>query len=508
MSDSDFSSLKARLQALKGASEGSSAPAPKAAKETVSPPPASPASRQLPSPPIEVPREPSAPPSQLFSSIGGKGEKENKWEEQGMASPESARALITRGVAEPASPAIPSPRLSQGRSSELMVADISSPVPPASSRRPPAAPTSMPPVPVSSEKAKQDIVLQVVEPSGRRRKGEIREQEIFLPREWQSEEAPEARKPASPQPKVKEPSVEEVQARLESKAPPRVQAPAGRKLPPPPPAPKYESVAAGQVPDIPRVQEMPEVATIEPPSVKTELPSLPATPVPAGSGEGGMRSASGEMDSRGRRLYLVKKNSREERYSPPAGREGPKEIAVSAPPELAEQEGFDTMVKDVYTQLKAGSAKADAPVVAVPPSRGAQAEKKAEPQEKAKPGLFGGTAPASIEVPPSLPAPSPQSGLPGTRDLFGELAAVASVKEPAPQGKAPGRTEQVQFVEMQRERGMGCPNCRAESTRIVFCPYCGSGMCANCSPNIRPEEDFFVYTCPRCGEEINVKKKQ
>lgn len=53
-----------------------------------------------------------------------------------------------------------------------------------------------------------------------------------------------------------------------------------------------------------------------------------------------------------------------------------------------------------------------------------------------------------------------------------------------------------------------CPTCKRKNSRIVFCPYCGTGMCANCSPKVIPGPDGFTYTCPKCQEDIPVKKKQ
>ncbi|NUN11478.1 hypothetical protein HUU53_02435 [Candidatus Micrarchaeota archaeon] len=52
-----------------------------------------------------------------------------------------------------------------------------------------------------------------------------------------------------------------------------------------------------------------------------------------------------------------------------------------------------------------------------------------------------------------------------------------------------------------------CPRCKAKNSRIVFCPYCGSAMCANCSPQITPKDDGFEYICPNCMEEVFIKKK-
>ena len=66
----------------------------------------------------------------------------------------------------------------------------------------------------------------------------------------------------------------------------------------------------------------------------------------------------------------------------------------------------------------------------------------------------------------------------------------------------------VELVKMEAEKGVGCPTCHSSNSKIIFCPYCGAGMCANCSPSIKPLGDGnFVYTCPKCGEEVNVKRK-
>ncbi len=226
----------------------------------------------------------------------------------------------------------------------------------------------------------------------------------------------------------------------------------------------------------------------------------------------------GGEEGRTRRLYLVSRTPKENQLATthPAEAEGNSqitEIQVSAPPEVAEQEGFDTMVKEVYSQLKANPAKGTDSIVSVPP-----AAKTRVPGEPAKgnplfkreepPKPASQQAASSDLKPPELPSlesqPKPEDSQ--NRDLFSELSRVSEAAE-QPSGKSSTRTGQVKFVEIPREKGMGCPNCREQTTRVVFCPYCGSGMCANCSPNIKPDGDFFVYTCPRCGEEVNVSRK-
>ncbi len=84
--------------------------------------------------------------------------------------------------------------------------------------------------------------------------------------------------------------------------------------------------------------------------------------------------------------------------------------------------------------------------------------------------------------------------------LFAQLAEVSG-------GKPAERKESVVQVTVEKQEPLSCPTCKSADTRVVFCPYCGTGMCANCSPSIKPEGDFFVFTCPHCGEEVNVKRR-
>ncbi len=85
------------------------------------------------------------------------------------------------------------------------------------------------------------------------------------------------------------------------------------------------------------------------------------------------------------------------------------------------------------------------------------------------------------------------------RTLFSELESVA--------GGAAAKKPGVVNVEVKKESALACPTCKAANTRVVFCPYCGTGMCANCSPSIKTEGDLFIFTCPKCSEEVNVAKR-
>ncbi|MBI5036599.1 hypothetical protein HZC09_04620 [Candidatus Micrarchaeota archaeon] len=110
----------------------------------------------------------------------------------------------------------------------------------------------------------------------------------------------------------------------------------------------------------------------------------------------------------------------------------------------------------------------------------AKEEKKEERKEKKK-----------EENKQELPqAPQAGAGEVTMADLFGEAK----------------KSEEVSMVSSENAPSI-CPNCKAKNSRIVFCPYCGGAMCANCSPSITPSAEGFTYQCPKCGEEILVKKK-
>ena len=152
------------------------------------------------------------------------------------------------------------------------------------------------------------------------------------------------------------------------------------------------------------------------------------------------------------------------------------------------------LMQDVYSQLEdskgAGvasslSVKAEALVV--------QPQKDKKDEGVTMSDLFGSSAPAQATA---LPAQG--------SDLFSQLGAISGVSTaPVVKEEAAGS----EFVKVKAEKGMGCPNCGAKNTRVVFCPYCGQGFCANCSPSIAPGATSFSYVCPKCGEGVTVKKK-
>ena len=90
-------------------------------------------------------------------------------------------------------------------------------------------------------------------------------------------------------------------------------------------------------------------------------------------------------------------------------------------------------------------------------------------------------------------------------DLFGESPSKASLST-SPKSVFAQMDKEVTSVPVATPPI--CPTCHQKNSRIVFCPYCGTGMCANCSPKVTPGPDGFTYTCPKCQEDIPVKKKQ
>ncbi|MFH1779998.1 MAG: hypothetical protein ABH803_02545 [Candidatus Micrarchaeota archaeon] len=104
----------------------------------------------------------------------------------------------------------------------------------------------------------------------------------------------------------------------------------------------------------------------------------------------------------------------------------------------------------------------------------------------------------SVNVPPKPVEPivaqpvSPTTS--ASKKLFADLSAISS-----------GKPKEVELVKAE---GPGsCPRCKSKNSRIIFCPYCGSAMCANCTLNLTPTENGFEYVCPNCSETVLVKKK-
>lgn len=167
--------------------------------------------------------------------------------------------------------------------------------------------------------------------------------------------------------------------------------------------------------------------------------------------------------------------------------------------EASPEEDFDTMVQEVYNQLQLSKTRAqvsDNLKLSPPPAEAKVQEKMLAAEQPA--AAATATASSSLFSSP-LQAPAQSSAQPSS--IFDQLNVISSA---APrQQKAEG---DVKFVKVPAN-GAGCPRCHASNSRIVFCPYCGSGMCANCTPLIAPKEDGFDYSCPKCGENVFVKRQ-
>ncbi len=214
------------------------------------------------------------------------------------------------------------------------------------------------------------------------------------------------------------------------------------------------------------------------------------------------------------------------------------EVKVIANREVAQKEEFGVMVQDIYSQLKTSKTetsigdvlKVDAPkeVKQVQVAKPVRIEGKKEEKKEEKPtsavAITSGVSVSDI-LGTDLFAPTPATQATGGDlfaseaasasssaggDIFAQLSEAASGKPSvSAQVESPAAIvkSDVSFVQIQ-EKDVGCPTCHSKSSKIIFCPYCSTGMCANCSPSIKPVgPGQFVYVCPKCGEEVTVKKK-
>ncbi|MFH1107141.1 MAG: hypothetical protein V1787_04565 [Candidatus Micrarchaeota archaeon] len=181
-------------------------------------------------------------------------------------------------------------------------------------------------------------------------------------------------------------------------------------------------------------------------------------------------------------------------YMSPAGES---DVSVIADRSVAQTKEFDSLVSDVYTQLKENqrSTGIRSALSVNQPPKPAEKQRQRKGEEEPRPELTfddlvkGGPAAQPAEKPPEVAS------------IFARLRSMNAPAAPEPASK-------IAFVKVEAEKSMGCPTCHSKNSRIIFCPYCGSGMCANCSPKIRPTPEQIVYSCPKCGEEVSVKKKQ
>jgi len=207
------------------------------------------------------------------------------------------------------------------------------------------------------------------------------------------------------------------------------------------------------------------------------------------------------------RRYLLKRREAQRASTP-------------SPEAVKEKEELSLLATELYPSIKAEEPKpAEKPVAAKPekPARPerfvkpvtekkvpARPEKKGEAPasaltlEEIMGGAPAGAAPSAPAEAPLFPAaPAGGEGAP----LFAELGAITG-------GPAAKPEEKPAAAKLAEATAGECPTCHSKNIKVVFCPYCGAGMCFNCLPLVRPEADAMVYTCPKCGEEVTVRKKQ
>lgn len=184
-------------------------------------------------------------------------------------------------------------------------------------------------------------------------------------------------------------------------------------------------------------------------------------------------------------------------------------VKVIASSDMAGKEEFQALVQDVYEELR--KTKTEGEVQKITPNVPAEPVVKKEEKPVVKKEEKREKRREKEEKPVEALSLSDVLGAEGGEKkeekpsgLFAQLSGITEGVETG--GKV--KESSSEFVKVESESGMGCPNCHAKNTRIVFCPYCGGAMCTNCSPQIKIEGDKFIFTCPHCGEEVSVKKKK
>ncbi|MFH0970969.1 MAG: hypothetical protein V1835_00225 [Candidatus Micrarchaeota archaeon] len=169
--------------------------------------------------------------------------------------------------------------------------------------------------------------------------------------------------------------------------------------------------------------------------------------------------------------------------------DAPKGMSVIGNQDVMQADNFDMLVNDVYTQLKENKKEGVRANLAVAPPKETLQQAALQKNALTFDDLLGESPSGKKE----------ETG----GGVMSQLASLneASGKKPEPQ------KSDIAFVKIEAEKGMGCPTCHTKNSKIIFCPYCGSGMCANCSPSIKIVEGAFIYTCPKCKEDVDVRKK-
>ncbi|MCX6767549.1 MAG: hypothetical protein NTY90_02345 [Candidatus Micrarchaeota archaeon] len=296
----------------------------------------------------------------------------------------------------------------------------------------------------------------------------------------------------------------EIEVPLKKKRPPLATAPKKHELVPPAPKKTAEEAKPAKPEEKPAAQVLPEAK-----QVQARAPAAVQKPGEKGVEEELMirdiiREAEAEALQPGavvHRRYLIA--GKKEGAQPAAARPAAKKAG--------EETELSQMAQEVYTELKKESLPQ--PVVQKPvPKRVERREekKKAAAEEERK-----------ITIEELLGEKTEGAGAPGAgagaggeaapQPLFAELEAISG--KPAPVGGAkkeakPWETEKkAGGAKAEEKKEPVCPTCGTKNAKVVFCPYCSTGFCTNCTTSVKPTEEAFYYTCPKCGEEVTVKRK-
>lgn len=60
--------------------------------------------------------------------------------------------------------------------------------------------------------------------------------------------------------------------------------------------------------------------------------------------------------------------------------------------------------------------------------------------------------------------------------------------------------EEINPVEKLEKKGDVCPNCKAKTEKIIYCPKCGKAYCSKCASSFSEGK----YSCPSCGAKTKI----
>lgn len=63
-----------------------------------------------------------------------------------------------------------------------------------------------------------------------------------------------------------------------------------------------------------------------------------------------------------------------------------------------------------------------------------------------------------------------------------------------------GEAEEAVSIEKLDKKGSSCPNCKAKTEKIIYCPKCGKAYCSKCAASCAEGK----YSCPDCGTKTKI----